>query len=333
MVVAGYWFSIGIRTNGTLWGWGLNDNGMVGDGTTINRSVPVLINSSTNWKMVRSNQARSMALKEDGTLWAWGLNAPAFGIIGEGGGQNVVSVPTQVNTITDCKTVAVGRGHYLVIKNDGTLWAWGGGGNGKLGLGNTTASFLPTQVGTDTDWAFVEADSSSSFAIKTNGTLWAWGENWNGRLGNGTTTDLLVPTQIGTATDWAAVSTSEAATLALKTDGSLFAWGNNGFIQYGNGTSISQSTPLLITTCSLGTDDFDKSTGLILYPNPVQNRLFIDSEETQQYQIYSILGVKITEGTIAVGSSIDCSGLISGVYLLNLIDEMGNVSTVKFVKQ
>jgi alpha-tubulin suppressor-like RCC1 family protein len=128
MVVASHRFSIGIRTNGTLWGWGLNDNGTVGDGTTINRSVPVLINSSTNWKMVRSNLARSMALKEDGTLWAWGLNAPAFGIIGAGGGQNVISVPTQVDTISDCKTVAVGMGHYLVIKNDGTLWAWGGGG-------------------------------------------------------------------------------------------------------------------------------------------------------------------------------------------------------------
>ncbi len=120
-------FSIGIRTNGTLWGWGLNENGTVGDGTTINRSVPVLINSSTNWKMVSSNSARSMAIKEDGTIWAWGLNAPSFGIIGEGGSQNVISVPTQVNTITDCKLMAVGFGHYLVIKNNGTLWAWGGG--------------------------------------------------------------------------------------------------------------------------------------------------------------------------------------------------------------
>jgi alpha-tubulin suppressor-like RCC1 family protein len=127
-VIASRNFSIGIRTNGTLWGWGLNDNGMVGDGTTINRSVPVLINSSTNWKMVSSNQARSMAIKEDGSLWAWGLNAPSFGIIPvEGPTLNVVSVPTQVNTITDCKTVAVGPFHYLAIKNDGTLWAWGGG--------------------------------------------------------------------------------------------------------------------------------------------------------------------------------------------------------------
>jgi alpha-tubulin suppressor-like RCC1 family protein len=293
MVVAGHRFSIGIRSDGTLWGWGLNENGTVGDGTTINRSVPVLINSSTNWKMVSCNLSRTMAIKEDGTIWAWGLNAPSFGIIGEGGSQNVIAVPTQIDTIQDCKLVAVGQGHYLVIKNDGTLWAWGGGGNGQLGNGTTNASFLPTQVGTDTDWAFVEADAFSSFGIKTNGTLWSWGANFKGRLGNGTTTDLLVPTQIGATTGWAAVSTSYNATVALKTDGSLFAWGSNDFIQYGNGTSTSQSTPLLITTCNLGTADFDKNQGLLLYPNPATDKVNIRFETPQgesQVEIYDLTG-------------------------------------------
>ena len=82
----------------------------------------------------------------------------------------------------------------------------------------------------------------------------------------------------------------------------------------------------------LGAPAFDKKATL-LYPNPVLDRLFVATQEIQQYQIYSILGSKVSEGTLSVGNGIDCSGLTSGVYLLNLIDEMGNVSTVKFVKE
>ena len=211
----------------------------------------------------------------------------------------------------------------------------GGGDSGALGNGSTTSIFLPTQVGTDTDWAFIEADIKNSFAIKSDGTLWAWGSNMFGTLGNGTQTNLLVPTQIGTSADWASLSPSINATVALKTDGSLFTWGSSSFGQLGNGIGgppTIQFTPLLINACNLGTETFNQKK-VHLYPNPVQNRLFIDIQEIQHYQIYSILGVKISEGTLSVGSGIDCSGLTSGVYLLSLTDGLGNVSTSKFVKQ
>ena len=334
-VSAGGSHSLGIRTNGTLWGWGWNQNATVGDGTTVNRNVPVLINNSTNWKMVSCSSSKSMAVKEDGTLWGWGLNAPFLGITSETGGQALILIPTQIGTDTDWKSVAVGNGHYLGLKNNNTLWIWGGGDSGALGNGSTTSIFLPTQVGTDTDWAFIEADIKNSFAIKSDGTLWAWGSNMFGTLGNGTQTNLLVPTQIGTSADWASLSPSINATVALKTDGSLFTWGSSSFGQLGNGIGgppTIQFTPLLINACNLGTENFNQKK-VHLYPNPVQNRLFIDIQEIQHYQIYSILGVKISEGTLSVGSGIDCSGLTSGVYLLSLTDGLGNVSTSKFVKQ
>jgi cell wall-associated NlpC family hydrolase len=85
-------------------------------------------------------------------------------------------------------------------------------------------------------------------------------------------------------------------------------------------------------TCSLGVPE-NKSQGIKLYPNPVKNQLFINSEENQQYQIYSILGTKISEGTLAVGNGIDCSGFTSGVYLVNLVNSSGQTSTQKFVKE
>jgi alpha-tubulin suppressor-like RCC1 family protein len=126
-VSAGGSHSLGIRTNGTLWGWGWNQNATVGDGTTINRNVPVLINNSTNWKMVSCSSSKSMAVKEDGTLWGWGLNAPFLGITSETGGQTLILIPTQIGTDTDWKSIAVGSGHYLGLKNNNSLWAWGGG--------------------------------------------------------------------------------------------------------------------------------------------------------------------------------------------------------------
>ena len=335
IVSAGGRHSLGIRINGTLWGWGWNEYATVGDGTTINRNIPVLINSSTSWKMVSCSSTKSMAVKEDGTLWGWGSNAPFLGITSETGGQALILIPTQIGTDTDWKSVAVGSGHYLGLKNNNTLWAWGGGDKGQLGNGTNNNTFLPTQVGTDTNWAFIEADAKSSFAIKTNGTLWAWGENLWGQMGNGNQTDLLVPTQVGTASDWSMVSTSYNATVALKTDGSLFTWGSSSFGQLGNGIGgppTIQFTPLLINACNLGTETFNQKK-VHLYPNPVQNRLFINTEETQQYQIYSILGSKISEGTLTVGSGIDCSGLTSGVYFISLTNGLSQSSTLKFVKQ
>jgi hypothetical protein len=139
-------------------------------------------------------------------------------------------------------------------------------------------------------------------------------------------------TQITTSNDWKGVTTSIASTSAIKTDGSLYSWGINYWGNLGNGTYVESFTPELITACNLDTEDFDKKK-VNLYPNPVQHRLFIDSEETQQYQIYSVLGAKISEGRLQVASGIDCSGLTSGVYFISLTDGVGNISTTKFVKQ
>ncbi|WP_432669934.1 T9SS type A sorting domain-containing protein [Flavobacterium sp. SM2513] len=339
MVSTGINFTIGIRANGTLWGWGENQDGTVGDGSTIDRSAPVLINASTNWKMTSSSSFRTLAVKEDGTLWGWGSNDGnrlGFSVGTPASYMNVVAVPTQIGTANDWKSVASGFAHTIALKNDNTLWTWGTGNEGQLGNNSTTISIpYPLQLGTATDWAFIETEFSSCFAIKTDGTLWAWGLNTSGTLGNGTQTNVLVPTQITTENNWLSLSSSNNVTAALKTDGSLYTWGYNFFYQIGDITVDTETvvvTPLLINTCNLGTEVFNQKS-VKLYPNPVQNRLYVASEETQQYQIYSILGTKISEGTLTVGNSIDCSGVSGGVYLLNLIDEMGNVSTVKFVKE
>ncbi len=334
MVKPGRLHSVGIKMDGTLWAWGDNQDASVGDGTSIDRSTPVLINSSTNWKMVSCDLGRNIALKEDGTIWAWGMNSPSLGFSPSDpvGGQTLVTVPSQVGLDNDWKSVVAGFGYFLALKTNNTLWAWGGGGSGCLGNGSTTSMPWPTQIGTATDWETIEANSKSSFGIKTDGTLWAWGRNMWGNLGDGTQDDFLTPTQITTENNWKTVATSFNSTAALKMDGSLYTWGSNSSGMLGDGTFEDHYTPQLINSCSLSTEDFGKNK-TALYPNPVKNHLFIDTQETQQYQIYSILGVKISQGTLAVGNNIDSSSLTSGVYLLNLVDNSGNSTTLKFVKQ
>ena len=332
-VKAGTHHSVGIKANGSLWAWGGNEDATVGDGTFLDRSVPVLISSNTNWKMVSCNFTRNIAVKTDGTIWVWGMNSPNLGVPGMLSDIPYIKVPSQVGTDTDWKSAVSGNGYFLALKNDNSLWAWGGGSNGKLGNGSTTSIFLPTQIGTATDWEMVEADSFSSFATKTDGTLWAWGRNFLGNLGDGNQTDLLIPTQITTATNWQTVSTSYVSTAALTNDGSLYAWGFNEYGTLGDGTYVDQLSPKLINTCTLGTEDVGTTTKVRLYPNPVLHHLFLDIQETQQYQIHSVLGVKVSEGQLYSDTGIDCSGLTSGIYLISLTDGLGKSTTMKFVKQ
>ena len=126
--------------------------------------------------------------------------------------------------------------------------------------------------------------------------------------------------------------------MATKTDGTVWYWSRNYYGEFGNGQDYVSgyfTTPQLspnVCVNSLSSPTFENKNKVTLFPNPVQNHLFVNNEKTQEYEIYSILGTKISNGTLAVGSSIDCSGLSSGVYLLNLTDSYGNKKTLKFIK-
>lgn len=132
--------------------------------------------------------------------------------------------------------IAAGEGHTIVLKSNGTLWAWGHNGSGQLGIGSTDDSDTPVQIGSDTDWVAVKAGNRFTIARKANGTLWAWGYNADrGQLGDGTTENRLSPVQIGSDTDWAAMASGWDYTVAIKTGGTLWAWGSNSYGQLGLG--------------------------------------------------------------------------------------------------
>ena len=331
--------TVGLKTNGTLWGWGFNNNGQVGDGTTIERYTPVQIGTDTNWKAVTSAIGGfNIALKTNGTLWVWGFNT-------SGSGTGVIdpsivyfSSPYQIGIATDWSSMDSGFQHTLALKTNGTLYVFGGGVNGSCGHGLTDAPFIsPTQIGTDSNWAQVSAGFNTSYGIKTDGTLWAWGQNDYGQLGDGTTEKKGFPTQIGTGTNWASVQAGEQHCVALKTDGSLWTWGDNTYGQLSTGGYTSSSVPVQVAVsgCALGNEEF-KQTRANLYPNPTNDKVSIDNS-TADYQsvaVYNYLGQEMIQQklTFSNNQTIDLSGFSKGVYLFKLQSD-NSTETIKVIKK
>jgi hypothetical protein len=242
-VSCGYNSMAAVKTDGTLWTWGNNNNGKLGDGTTTNRSSPgTTAGGGTDWKQVNAGTLSTAAIKTDGTLWTWGRNDD--GQLGDGTTTNRSSPGTVAGGGVNWKQVACGGdgadSHTSAIKTDGTLWTWGANNLGQLGTGNTTARSSPgTTAGGGTNWKQVDNGRLHTAAIKTDGTLWTWGGNGSGRLGTGNTTARSSPgTTAGGGTNWKQVACGYNHTAAIKTDGTLWTWGGNIRGQLGDGTGI-----------------------------------------------------------------------------------------------
>ena len=229
-VAAGTNHSLALKSDGTVWAWGWNSFGQLGDGSGINQSVPVKVYGLAGVKAIAAGGVHSLALLTDGSVMAWGGNS--YGELGDGTNTNRLT-PVQVWAGT---AIACGQYHSLVLQSSGALYAWGSNSNGQLGDGTTISRRTPKPVSGLAGTAFFTAGAFTSLAIKNDGTVWAWGWNAYGQIGDGTTIDRALPTPTKNLTNAIAVASGQAHCLALKADGTVWTWGWNAYGQAGSGT-------------------------------------------------------------------------------------------------
>jgi len=208
-----------IKTDGTLWLWGLNDKGQLADNTGVSRSSPVqTVSGGTNWKQVSFGYTHLSAVKTDGTLWSWGLNDK-----GQLGTNDRISTSSPVQTVsggTNWKQTSSGDCNTVAIKTDGTLWLWGSSSIGQLGNQSIVDSSSPVQtVSGGTNWKQVSVGRDHVAAIKTDGTFWVWGNNCEGGLGRNDRISTSSPVQtVSGGTYWKQVMAGWLSTSAISED-------------------------------------------------------------------------------------------------------------------
>jgi len=244
------------KSDGTLWSWGSNTRGHLGQNNTIFRSSPTQIGTGTNWRSVEvsvggdgATDSHVMAIKTDGTLWGWGRNNS-----GQLALNNIVerSSPVQVGADVNWSNVNGSQNNFYGIKTNGTFWGWGATLSGASGVSRSS----PMQIGTNSNWSLVRVANYTGetiATIKTDGTLWMFGtNNYQGQFGhNDARPGALVlqsPKQVGTNTNWNSINVSGRMTHATKTDGTLWAWGLNTYGQLGLNDIVARSSPVQVGT-------------------------------------------------------------------------------------
>lgn len=181
---AGNNFTIGIKTNGTLWAWGSNNSYQLGDNTTINKIIPTQIGTDNNWQTISAGAAHVIAIKTDGTLWAWGNNQ--YGQLCDGTTINK-TIPTQIGIQTNWQNVSASQNSSFIKKSNGTIWSCGYNSYSQLGLADNPIIYSGlNQIGTDSNWVYTSSGAYHSIAIKNNNTIYSWGANFGNQLGYNT---------------------------------------------------------------------------------------------------------------------------------------------------
>ena len=230
-VAGGAYHGLSLKRDGTLWAWGDNPDGQVGDGTRNPRTVPVQIGASTEWKSVTAGERHSHGLRTDGTLWGWGYNGQNQ--LGDGT-KTTHTAPRQIGTAADWAWVEAGANHTLALKKDGSLWGWGANDFSQLARENQPSIAEPTELVPGTRWRSISGGWWHSLGVKTDGTLWGWGSNSNFELAD-SVASRATPTQIGTDSDWEQATAGGFSSFGVKTDGSVSCWGLNTLAQLGLG--------------------------------------------------------------------------------------------------
>lgn len=243
--------SYAIRGDGTLWAWGGNNYGQLGDGTTTDRTRPGRVGTDTDWVQVVAGSSHALALKANGTVWAWGLNT--INQVSPGTTATVL-VPTQLAGYTFTR-LAAGANFNLGLTATGALYAWGDNNHQQLGTGSAAASLpTPTAVGGNLTFGSMAAGGEFALGLAPTGQVYGWGYNQFGQagvpVGTGSTYDVPTPTLVAGVSALRQVSAGYVFSLGLAATGVAYGWGINEAGQLGgptnSGTSTANPTPTAI---------------------------------------------------------------------------------------
>ncbi|PZQ49098.1 MAG: hypothetical protein DI551_00145 [Micavibrio aeruginosavorus] len=241
-IVAGADHSCGVKANGTLWCWGSEAQGQLGNGSTAaTQAAPVQIGTATDWTDITAGYQFTCGIRSDGRAYCWGSDTS--GKLGNGSSGSV-SAPATVNDFGPWVNINAFENHACGIKADGSAWCWGAGAQGQLGNNTTTDAQSPSLVSLPGPWIDIRPGRYHTCGLRAEGDVYCWGQTADGKLGNsGTPSPLTSPLKVGSAGKAVAVAAGNSHSCAMKADNSVLCWGDDTYGQLGNGSVLTADQP------------------------------------------------------------------------------------------
>ena len=239
MIATGEDHALALHSDGTVWAWGRNRIGQLGDGTIIRRTEPKQVQNIDNMVAIAAGSASSVALRNDGTVWTWGMRRG-------NGTQGDLRIPTQVQSLTNIIAISTGLRHTMALRYDGTVWTWGSNQSGLLGDGTRDSRSTPVQVLDLYNITAIAAGGNHSVALCSDGTVWTWGSNFHGQLGTDSVPFAGISTPVQILSNTIAIAAGYDHTIALQDNGTVMIWGDNMLGQLGFEGAGRTSAPSLV---------------------------------------------------------------------------------------
>ena len=252
-IAAGSQFSVALKRDGTVWAWGINNSGELGNGSTEQSAAQVQVAGLDSVVAISAHDEHSLALKSDGSVWSWGSNhAGQLGTAAPctGSGSCFLTTPIQVAGLGGVTAISTGDAFSLALKSDGTVWGWGSHLYSELGVGRWTSVpyTSPVQVLNLGGVVAIAAGDRHALAIRSDGTVWGWGSNQYGQLGPaGLGDEVETPIQVPEIDQAVSIATGWSHTLVIRADGTVWGWGDNEFGMLGNGTTTASTSPVQVS--------------------------------------------------------------------------------------
>jgi hypothetical protein len=251
-VAAGNTHSVALRDDGTVWTWGGNATGQLGDGTTTTRFTPTMVAGLSGVSRIAAGFDFTLAVESHGAAgghaWAWGNNAA--GQLGDGSRLRRLS-PVQIDGIGPVVAIAGGRDFSVATTADGTVWGWGLNDYGQLGDGTITDRLTPVRAAMLTGAWIVTAGRWHAAAMTDDGHVWAWGNNTWQQLGDGSNSAQSIPQPVVGLIGDLTLAAGDYYMIAVEPTGAVMAWGGNGWNQLGDGTGTQRALPVSVSGLSL----------------------------------------------------------------------------------